>query len=262
MTQLALLTAQQPSPPSGVPPLAQPLPEERPPLVIPQVQSQFTAPLAPLNSPAGASHSLRTLFPDIESACITSVITHDLKAADLYKLDTRVKDSEPTYSLSATGSFEMNVSRHKAYKNLNSIVFPLHNYFAILAAHFPARSAATVYFYRYLTHLTTLATEYEWAAVLEYHTLFFNRRRGDMLAGSYDGWACSDIGLLSSHVYPHRKQINVTPKPPKAPRPPSTSTDPCRNFNAGKCGTPCAWNRPHVCSSPGCGKDHPLTQHK
>ncbi|KAJ6474252.1 hypothetical protein C8R45DRAFT_935650 [Mycena sanguinolenta] len=56
--------------------------------------------------------------------------------------------------------------------------------------------------------------EYEWAAVLEYHTLFFNRHRGDMLAGSYDGWAVSDIGLLSSHVYPHRKLIGVVPKGP------------------------------------------------
>ncbi|KAJ6486470.1 hypothetical protein C8R47DRAFT_958944, partial [Mycena vitilis] len=160
---------------------------------------------ASLNSPAGASLSIRALFPDVESACITAVITHELKASDLYKLDTRVKDSEPTYSLSAAGTFEMNVSRHKAYKNLNSITFPLHNYFAILTAHLPGRSASTVYFYRYLTHLSTLATEYEWAAVLEYHTLFFNRRRGDMLAGSYDGWGVSDIGLLSSFVYPHRK---------------------------------------------------------
>jgi hypothetical protein len=45
--------------------------------------------------------------------------------------------------------------------------------------------------------------------VLEYHTLFFNWRRNDMLAGSCDGWGASDIGLLSSHVFPHRKQISV-----------------------------------------------------
>ncbi|KAJ7733398.1 hypothetical protein DFH07DRAFT_682321, partial [Mycena maculata] len=158
-----------------------------------------------VNSPAGASPSLRSLFPDIEPACITAVITHELKASDLYKLDTRVKDSEPTYSLSATGTFEMNNSKHKTYKNFNSVTFPLHAYFAILTAHLPNRSVSTVYFYRYLTHIATLATEYEWPAVFEYHTLFFNRRRGDMLAGSYDGWGGSDIGLLSSYVYPHRK---------------------------------------------------------
>ncbi|KAJ7731272.1 hypothetical protein B0H16DRAFT_1243030, partial [Mycena metata] len=156
-------------------------------------------------SPAGALPSIRALFPDIEPVCITAVLTHELKAVDLYKLDACIKDLEPTYSLSSNGSFDMNVSRHKAYKTLNTIIFPLLNYFAILTAHIPGRAAAPVYFYRYLTHLTTLAAEYEWAAVLEYHTLFFNRRRGDMLTGSYDGWGLSDMGLLSTHVYPHRK---------------------------------------------------------
>ncbi|KAJ7789880.1 hypothetical protein B0H14DRAFT_2942447 [Mycena olivaceomarginata] len=160
-----------------------PLPQtELPTLVVPAAQPQFQPPLLPLNSPAGASPSLRSLFPDIEPACITAVIAHELKASDLYKLDTRVKDSEPTYSLSATCAFEMNNSKHKTYKNLNSVAFPLHTYFAILTAHLPNRSASSVYFYRYLTHIATLATEYEWPAVFEYHTLFFNRRRGDWLA--------------------------------------------------------------------------------
>jgi hypothetical protein len=135
-----------------------------PPLVT---ASEFTAPIALLNSPAGASQSLRSLFPDIETAWITAIITHDLKAADLYKLDTRVKDAEPTYSLSSASTFEMNMSKHKAYKSLRSILFPLHTYFVILTAHLPARSAATVYFYWYLTHLSTLTSEYKWAAVLE-----------------------------------------------------------------------------------------------
>ncbi|KAJ7723587.1 hypothetical protein B0H16DRAFT_1220086, partial [Mycena metata] len=156
-------------------------------------------------SPAGALPSIRALFPDVEPVCITAVLTHELKAADLYKLDARIKDLEPTYSLSATGSFDVNNTWHKAYKTLNSIIFPLHNYFAILTAHIPGQAAAPVYFYWYLTHLTTLAAEYEWAAVLEYHTLFFNRRCGDMLTGSYDNWGLSDLGLLSTHVYPHRK---------------------------------------------------------
>ncbi|KAJ7881461.1 hypothetical protein B0H13DRAFT_1629971 [Mycena leptocephala] len=205
-----------------------------PPVVAPQ----FTALIPPLNSPAGASPSLRSLFPDIKPACITAVITHDLKAADLYKLDTRVKDVEPTYSLSAAGTFEMNMSKHRAYKNIGSILSPLHSYFAILTAHLPTRSAATVYFYWYLTHLFTLAAEYKWAAVLEYHTQFFNQRRNDMLAGSYDGWGASDIGLLSSYVYPHRKQISLTPKGANMKKPPSSSSEACRNFNLGKCESP------------------------
>jgi hypothetical protein len=141
---LAVLTSQMPQlfsllrptlAPAGQP---VPLPQtELPTLVVPAAQPQFQPPLLPLNSPAGASPSLRSLFLDIEPACITAVIAHELKASDLYKLDTRVKDSEPTYSLSATGTFEMNNSKHKTYKNLNSVAFPLHTYFAILTAHLP-----------------------------------------------------------------------------------------------------------------------------
>ncbi|KAF8166944.1 hypothetical protein K438DRAFT_1983988 [Mycena galopus ATCC 62051] len=250
------------------PPVVQPPPQRDinpPPLVVtpPVAASQFIPPIAPLNSPAGASLSLRSLFPDIKPACITAVITHDFEAADLYKLDARVKDAEPTYSLSAAGTFEMNMSKHRAYKSIGSILTPLHTYFAILTTHLATHTAAPAYFYRYLTHLFTLSTEYEWAAVLEYHTLFFNRRRNDMLAGSYDGWGASDIGLLSSYVYPHRKQLNLAPKGAGAKKqPPTSSSEPCRNFNAGKCESPCAWKRPHTCSAPGCGKEHPLTQHK
>ncbi|KAF7368055.1 Integrase/recombinase xerD [Mycena sanguinolenta] len=243
----AAAAAQQavpPAPPTPPAPPVAPPAGVAPPLVIP-TQQQFVPPIPPLNAPAGASPSLRSLFPDIKSACITAVITHDLEAADLYKLDVRVKDSEPTYSLSATGTFEMNMAKHKAYKNLNSVIFPLHTYFAILTSHLPGRPAATVYFYCYLTHLATLASEYEWAAVLEYHTLFFNRRRGEMLTGSYEGWATSDIGLLSTYVYPHRKPINVTAKTKKAAAAGATGAEPCRNFNSGKCESPCAWKRPH-----------------
>ncbi|KAF7312591.1 Integrase/recombinase xerD [Mycena indigotica] len=139
----------------------------------------------------------------------------------------------------------MNVSKHKSYKNLNSVLFPLHTFFAILTAHLPARVGATAYFYRYLTHISTLATEYEWAAVLEYHTLYFNRRRNKMLEGSYEGWAEPEIGLLSSHVYPHRKPISVSAKA-TSKKPPS-STDPCRNYNLGKCGVSmCMGPAPHL----------------
>ncbi|KAJ7783462.1 hypothetical protein DFH07DRAFT_726930 [Mycena maculata] len=226
------------------------------------MQPHFTAPLAPLNSPAGASPSLRTLFPDIEPACIIAVITHELRAADLYKLDPRLKDAEPTYSLSPTGAFEMNMSKHKAYKTLNSILLPLNTYFSILTVH--THGAPAAFFHRHTAHLVTLASEYEWLAVLEYHTLFFNRRRGDMLEGLYTTWGAPDLALLALSVYPHRKQIPVgSASKSQGKRTTSPSGDAtCRNYNAGKCDSPCAWKRAHVCSSPGCGKDHPLTQHK
>ncbi|KAJ7231773.1 hypothetical protein C8J57DRAFT_1091601 [Mycena rebaudengoi] len=239
-----------------------PVEQQPPPLELPAFSPQFNPPLAPLHSPAGALPPIRSLFPDIEPACITAVITHDLKASDLYKLDTRVKDLEPTYSLSASGTLKMNNSRHKAYKNLNSVTFPLHNYFAILAVHLPHHSAGSVYFYRYLTHIATLATEYEWATVFEYHTLFFNRRRGDMAAGQYEQWGAPDLALLSTYVFPHHKAINVaSSSKASSKRPQSSSSEPCRNYNLGKCNSPCNFGRVHDCSAPSCGKEHPLTQH-
>ncbi|KAJ7884872.1 hypothetical protein B0H13DRAFT_1510621, partial [Mycena leptocephala] len=86
----------------------------------------------------------------------------------------------------------------KSYKNLNSIIFPLHTYFAILLEHIPtsSRHGISSYFFSYLTHIETLATEYEWAAVLEYHMLFFNRRRTEMQAGLYTAWSSPDLTLL------------------------------------------------------------------
>ncbi|KAJ7258775.1 hypothetical protein B0H12DRAFT_999489, partial [Mycena haematopus] len=223
------------------------------PLVVtpPVAAPQFTPPIAPLHSTAGASPSLDALFPDVKPACITAVITHDLEASELYKLDRRIRDSQPTWSLSAEGSIDLNASKHKAYKNLNSILVPMTTYFAILTAHLPARTPP-VYFYRYISHLATLAPEYEWAAVLEYHIIFFNRRRSEMARGSYEGWATTDIELLSSFVYPHRKQLNPG-SGAKAPKKVTSGTDACRQFQRRKCESPCAWKRPHVCSSPGCG---------
>ncbi|KAF7378022.1 Integrase/recombinase xerD [Mycena sanguinolenta] len=224
---------------------APPPSNEPPPLVVtPQVAApRFVPPIAALNSPAGASPSLRALFPDIEPACITAVITHDLKATDLYKLDIRVRDAEPTLQFNSSGVMELNVSRHKMYKNLSTVKVPLNVYFGILSSHFSARTNATAYFWRYATHLDLLAAEFEWAAVLEYHILFFNRRRTEMLAGSYEGWGQPDSHLLSIHVHPHRKPVTTTTKASKKAS--TTSTEPCRNFNAGKCDSPCAWKRPH-----------------
>ncbi|KAJ7758936.1 hypothetical protein DFH07DRAFT_722349, partial [Mycena maculata] len=215
--------------------------------------SSFVPPIT--SAPAAGAlppPSLRSLFPDIESACITSVITHELKASDIYKLDPRLKDSESSFVLTGAG-LQLNDSKHKAYKNLNFIVFPLHTYFAILLEHIPTSSGRGVasYFLWYLTHLETLATEFEWAAVLEYHMLFFNQRRNEMLTGHYLAWGASDITLLSTNVYPHRKAAPSS-KPPSASLKRTQGDTSCRNYNVGKCEkTPCPYGRLHTCST--CG---------
>ncbi|KAJ7779568.1 hypothetical protein B0H14DRAFT_2961949, partial [Mycena olivaceomarginata] len=146
----------------------------------------------------------------------------------------------------------MNASKNKTYKVLNSVTLPLHIYFAILGAHLAAKSVApTVYFWRYISHIETLALEYEWPAVLEYHTLFFNQRQEEMQAGVYAHWGSPDPDLLCVHVYPHKKAIQAVTKTAKRPTTATSGDTPCRNFNAGKCDSPCAYKRPHICSSPG-----------
>ncbi|KAJ7251750.1 hypothetical protein C8J57DRAFT_1520558 [Mycena rebaudengoi] len=149
--QTSQAVAQAAAPVQLLPPMP-PVEQQPPPFELPAFSPQFNPPLAPLHSPA-------------------AVITHDLKASDLYKLDTRVKDSEPTYSLSASGTLEMNNSRQKPIK------------ISILS---PSPSTITLPSSQFISPTTP---RYEWAAVFEYHTLFFNRRWGDMAAGQYEQWA-------------------------------------------------------------------------
>ncbi|KAJ7198156.1 hypothetical protein GGX14DRAFT_374485, partial [Mycena pura] len=139
--------------------------------------------------------TLVSLFPDVEPACITSVITHVLRAPDLYKLNPQTKEQEAGFRINElTGTLEVNTSKHRTYKTLESVTTPLHIYFGILSAHISTRSAI-VYFFRYLTHLNKLAAEYEWAAVHEYHTLFFNRRLAEMSSGDYCSISFNSNGL-------------------------------------------------------------------
>ncbi|KAJ7847207.1 hypothetical protein B0H13DRAFT_1646174, partial [Mycena leptocephala] len=73
------------------------------------------------------------------------------------------------------------------------------------------------YFFSYLTHIETLATEYEWAAVLEYHMLFFNRRRTEMQAGLYTAWS-SPMSRSSAHTSTSigNHLLHRSPRPPSA----------------------------------------------
>lgn len=214
--------------------------------------------------PNGASPSIRSLFPDVEAATITAIITHEFRANELFKLDSRYRDKEATYAFNgSTNEFESSNRAAKDYKVLNSILFPLHTYFAILTAHISNQRTIPLVFFQYLTHLGKLASEYEWPAVLEYHMIFFNRRRTEMIDGNYSAWAVADTPLMSEYVFSHKKVVlsKSTPKAASSPRVPANSSDPCRNFNAGKCpSAKCPWGRPHTCSA--CGKaDHGLNEH-
>ncbi|KAF6751041.1 hypothetical protein DFP72DRAFT_1012906 [Ephemerocybe angulata] len=224
-------------------------------------------PFIPPPTTNGASTSLRSLFPDIEAAHITSIITHDFRGSDLYKLDSRYRDKEAAFTFNgSTGQFETSNRAAKEYKTFDMLYIPLVAYFSILSAHLPSQPTVPLVFFKFLVHLQKLARDYEWAAVLEYSIVFFNRRRMEMLEhGDYSHWALPDNGLMAEHIYAHRK-VTIrgsgsgagsrggasTPKPPVV----------CYNWNQNKCSgsAKCPSGRTHVCST--CGKaDHSLVDH-
>ncbi|KZP14064.1 hypothetical protein FIBSPDRAFT_708092, partial [Athelia psychrophila] len=146
--------------------------------------------------------SLVSKFPEVEAATISAVILHDLRANELYKLDSRYRDKSEKQILSFNGTSLEVASGDpatKEYKTLNSIIVPLSVYFAILLAHagnsVSAQLASTLgmHFFWYNAHLAKIASEYEWPAVLAYHMAYFNKRRREMADGIYDGWSSHNM---------------------------------------------------------------------
>ncbi|PBK86734.1 hypothetical protein ARMGADRAFT_864100, partial [Armillaria gallica] len=155
--------------------------------------------------------SLFSLFPKVKAATITSIIQHDLCALDIYKLDTwhRDKAEQKTLELNDTKlELSNNDAALKKYKTLNSIIDPLSTYFSILIMHAQAsRKSAllAVQVLRYNAHLSRIASEYEWHAVVAYHMAFFTKRCREMIDGEYGSWGRIDLELHGEHLYPHWK---------------------------------------------------------
>ncbi|KAJ7733955.1 hypothetical protein B0H16DRAFT_1236614, partial [Mycena metata] len=150
--------------------------------------------------------ALSALFPDIEPSTLTAAMSHSLRPHDLYLLDPRIQEIEPVYTFNAsTSTFEPSATEFRKYSTLDSIVIPLHNYFAILLAQNPDAHGLPVFLFSYLTRLQLLAANYDWHAALQYHTIFFNRRAREMeMDGSFAAWSTPDPALLCTYVYPHR----------------------------------------------------------
>lgn len=225
----------------------------------------FIAPITTTTNGASPP-SLRSLFPDIEAAHITAIITHEFCGTDLYKLDSRYRDKEASFAFNGTtGQFETSNRAAKDYKTFNALYLPLVVYFSVLAVHVSPQRTIPLVFFQFLTHLQKIADEYEWSAVLEYTMVFFNRRRMEMLEnGDYSKWATPDAALMAEHIFAHKKVLLKSAKTSGSTGGTTARTTPtvCLNWNAGKCsGTAkCPGNRSHVCSS--CGKsDHTVLEH-
>ncbi|KAJ3710537.1 hypothetical protein C8R42DRAFT_544841, partial [Lentinula raphanica] len=203
---------------------------------------------------AGASSSLLSLFPEVEVATITAIITHDFRASNLYKLDSRYRDKTERQVLSLKGEtleLTTNDSSYREYKSLNAIAVPLSTYFSILVCHAEASgkvSRISLDFFKYNAHLIRISSEYEWPAVIAYHMAFFNKRRREMQEGDYSGWGKVDMELRGEHLYGSSRLVSP-PKSTKRNTPSPSNKDLCRKFDQGTCpSNPCPHGRPHLCS--------------
>ncbi|KAJ3759705.1 hypothetical protein FB446DRAFT_626399, partial [Lentinula raphanica] len=217
-------------------------------------QPPYTPPLTG-NTAAGASSSLLSLFPEVEAATITAIITHDFRASDLYKLDSRYRDKTERQILSLKGEtleLTTNDSAYREYKSLNSIAVPLSAYFSILVCHAEAAgkvSRISTDFLKYNAHLIRISSEYEWTAVVAYHMAFFNKRRREMQEGDYSGWGKVDMDLRGEHLYGANRLVSPAKISKRTSPSPSIKSDPCRKFDQGTCpSNPCPYGRPHLCS--------------
>lgn len=168
-------------------------------------QSRAPGPQAPITSPyvapitsnpaAGVSPSpfLLSLFPTVKAATITTIIQQDLHANELFKLDSRYRDKSDRQVLTFNGTALEVSSRDtvaKEYKSYNSVAVPLTTCFLVLIEYINISDVHNVvrHFQHYRGHLLKLSIDYEWSAVLAYHSNFFNRRRREMSEGMYTGW--------------------------------------------------------------------------
>jgi hypothetical protein len=186
------------------------------------------------------------------------VIQHELKAWDLSKLDSRYRNKEDRQTLSLGGvQLSYTDAAPRDYKSLNAIVVPLSEYFAILYMYAqPTGQSDWVarQFWRYNVHLSKIAAEYEFAAVVEYHMEFFQRRRGEMQRhGDYSGWGRPDVELMSTRLYDRRKPTTTSKKLLSSSSQSSSKAANadilCHNFNLGKCSKMCPFGCKHACST-------------
>ena len=91
---------------------------------------------------------MTSAFPSVPKECMTSIITHNFKAGDLYKLCLPA-DPKQAEELKA-----------EPYKTPNAVLVPLQVYFAILSS-FVSSPDVPLQLFWYLDHLQYLIDEYK-----------------------------------------------------------------------------------------------------
>ena len=138
--------------------------------------------------------SLSSIFTDVDPAYLATIISHHFFAEDLHRLDggSNCLDSMDTKIC----NFD-----DQAHHLLNSLISPLCIYFTILSTFFNEEPSIPQVFFQYLKELRHIAAEFEWGAVFEYHTIFFNRCVDAMREyHNFSAWGVPDIQLMSFYV--------------------------------------------------------------
>ncbi|KZV74660.1 hypothetical protein PENSPDRAFT_647863 [Peniophora sp. CONT] len=238
----------------------------------PQVQPSSGVQVTPLSANVIAGASLPDFhIPQwVASDTVSSVVAHGFRAADLFKLDHRARDSgRNRRALGITSDNKMELIEPSVeYRSLSSILVPLQVYFNILLRSISVSSTSASdalriasAFNAYSMQLSVWSVDYEFPALLEYHQAFFDSRLNDMSLGIYLTWGKIDIDLHSQCLAGHtRRHTQASPSSSASTsssrrsqaRPSSGSSAAgqiCFGFNQNSCNTsPCPANRKHVCT--------------
>ncbi|KAF8580808.1 hypothetical protein K439DRAFT_1318376, partial [Ramaria rubella] len=155
--------------------------------------------------------SINHSFPHIDSALRLSIARHEFRPGHLFKLDAMIKEKPhpKSFKISDSGEFTQHErdASLKDYPSFCSLFNPLTVYFKILqlfviaSANVPAIHQVVFGCSEYTRILYQIYTQYEWAAVLQYHFLFHNCHLAEMHEGDYSGWQAMDAELASLYLY-------------------------------------------------------------
>ncbi|KAJ8692237.1 hypothetical protein PTI98_009568 [Pleurotus ostreatus] len=107
----------------------------------------------------------------------------------------------------------------------------------------------------YLKMLNYYSSIYSYKAILDFHMVFHAKRLREMEQGNYSGWGKIDSDAVAEFL---QGSITVaqlaasgsgTSSKSKSRSGTSRQEEVCKNFNNGKCASPCRHNRLHKCSS-------------
>ncbi|KAF8586068.1 hypothetical protein K439DRAFT_1305821, partial [Ramaria rubella] len=155
--------------------------------------------------------SLDHSFPHVNPALRLSIAKHEFCPGHLFKLDATIKEKPcpKSFEISHSGEFTQceRDTFPKDYPSFCSLFDPLTVYFEILqffiisSANIPAIHQVVFGCSEYMRILYQLYTQYEWAAILQYHFLFHNHRLAEMCKGDFSKWHAMDTELALLYLY-------------------------------------------------------------